>query len=69
MNNKHFNTTKKKPNKITHYVKKNDAGAIDVTGANFFICQGGLTQKWGKAWRGVIATSSDHARAIGKEIL
>ena len=53
----------------TYYVHKNAGKFIFVKEESFFISQGGLTAKWGRAWRKVQADSIEHARLIGQEML
>lgn len=40
----------------------NSSGATFVKDYDFFVGQGGLTQRWGKAWTVVTAKSMRHAR-------
>lgn len=54
---------------ISYYVHRNDGGAVFVKEANFFEQQGGLTEKWGRAWKKIRATSIEHAREIGQATL
>jgi len=49
----------------THYVHWNGA-AVFVKEAEFFKSQGGLTAKWGEAWRAVIAEDIEDARRVGE---
>jgi len=46
------------------YYHINWAGAVFVKTEVFFKEQGGLTQKWGKAWKRIQARSLDHAREV-----
>jgi len=52
-----------------YYIHKNSGNAIFVKEESFFIQQGGLTAKWGRAWRKVQADSIEHAREIGARLL
>lgn len=53
----------------TYYVHKNAGEKIFVKEEEFFISQGGLTAKWGRAWRKVQAESIEDARLVGEKLL
>lgn len=50
------------------YYHINWAGAIFVKDGDFFVQQGGLQEKWGRAWKKIQAKSLDHAREIAISI-
>jgi hypothetical protein len=60
----------------THYVNVRSAfrggkvgpECVVVKEAGFFAEQGGLTAKWGKSWRPVVADSIEHAREVGAKL-
>ena len=53
----------------TYFVHRNDGKKVFVKHGPFFQEQGGLTQDWGKGWTRIKATSIEHARQIGEEVL
>ncbi|EPH5796778.1 hypothetical protein ACS2R3_004307 [Pseudomonas aeruginosa] len=53
----------------TYFVMRNAGGAVFVKHGPFFRDQGGLTQDWGKGWTRIKASSIEHARQVGEELL
>ncbi|HEJ3062545.1 TPA: DUF550 domain-containing protein [Pseudomonas aeruginosa] len=53
----------------TYFVHRNAGKKVFVKHGPFFRDQGGLTQNWGKGWTRIKATSIEHARQIGEELL
>lgn len=53
----------------TYFVHRNAGKAVFVKHGPFFRDQGGLTQDWGKGWTRIKASSIEHARQIGEEVL
>ncbi|HCR1387293.1 TPA: DUF550 domain-containing protein [Pseudomonas aeruginosa] len=53
----------------TYFVHRNAGKKVFVKHGPFFRDQGGLTQDWGKGWTRIKATSIEHARQIGEELL
>lgn len=53
----------------TYFVMRNSGRAVFVKHGPFFVSQGGLTDSWGKAWTRIKATSIEHARKVGEELL
>ncbi|OBY90486.1 hypothetical protein A6723_019440 [Pseudomonas sp. AU11447] len=53
----------------TYFVHRNAGKSVFVKHGPFFRDQGGLTQDWGKGWTRIKATSIEHARQIGEEVL
>lgn len=53
----------------TYFVHRNAGKAVFVKHGPFFRDQGGLTQDWGKGWTRIKASSIEHARKIGEELL
>ena len=48
------------------YIHTNSGNSVFVKTEKFFKQQGGLTEKWGKAWTKINASSIEHARSIGE---
>lgn len=55
--------------KKTYYVHRNSGDAVFVKEVEFFKEQGGLTERWGKAWRKVRAYTIEHARTVGEKVI
>lgn len=53
--------------RTTHYVLIKP-WAVYVKDAAFFVKQGGLSQPWGRNWRGVHATDIEDARRYGERL-
>lgn len=53
----------------TYFVHRNAGKKVFVKHGPFFRDQGGLTQDWGKGWTRIKATSIEHARQVGEELL
>ncbi|RQF90602.1 hypothetical protein IPC255_19480 [Pseudomonas aeruginosa] len=53
----------------TYFVHRNAGKAVFVKHGPFFRDQSGLTQDWGKGWTRIKASSIEHARQVGEELL
>ncbi len=53
----------------TYFVHRNAGNKVFVKHGPFFRDQGGLSQDWGKGWTRIKASSIEHARQIGEELL
>jgi NTP pyrophosphatase (non-canonical NTP hydrolase) len=51
------------------YIHRNSGNAVFVKEGGYFIEQGGLREKWGEAWKKVMAIDLRHAREIAEKTL